>query len=523
MPDLLALVTFSLLLIVVLKIVRNHKKTDESTQNIPPGPWKLPIIGNIPYILTTAPHKRLRDLAKIYGPLMHLQLGDMTTIIVSSPEYAREIMKSHDVIFASRPHSVTSNLLSYKATGIASAPYGKYWRVIRKICTEELLSSNRVDPFQPIREEELTNLIKMIDSQIGSPINLTQVVLSSIYSIISRTAFGKKYCSEQEEFISLVKEGLTILGDLFPSTRWFQLVTGLRPKLERLHRQLDQILENIIIEHEKAKSKAREGQDEEKEDLVDILLKFQDANDNNKNIYLTKDNIKATIQEIFGAGGEPSAITIEWAMAEMVKDPRVMKKAQDEVRKVFNMKGRVDGTCINELKYLKSVVKETLRLHPPGPLLLPRKCTQACKINGYHIPIKSTVIVNAWAIGRDPNYWTEPERFYPERFIGSSINYNGNNFEYIPFGAGRRICPGSTFGLINVELTLASLLYHFDWKLPNGKKNEDLDMTEEFKCAKNDDHILYVSHYDQLLMASLLGWMVAIVADFAVIGAKFVV
>lgn len=156
------------------------------------------------------------------------------------------------------------------------------------------------------------------------------------------------------------------------------------------------------------------------------------------------------------------------------------------------MKGRVDENCINELKYLKSVVKETLRLHPPAPLLLPRECGQACEIQGYHIPAKSKVIVNAWAIGRDPRYWSEPERFYPERFIDSSIDYKGGNFEYIPFGAGRRICPGTTFGLINVEVALASLLYHFDWNLPNGMKCEELDMTEQFGATirRKDDLFL---------------------------------
>jgi cytochrome P450 len=174
-----------------------------------------------------------------------------------------------------------------------------------------------------------------------------------------------------------------------------------------------------------------------------------------------------------------------------------MKKAQDEVREIFNMKGIVGENCINELKYLKSVVKETLRLHPPGPLLLPRECGQACEIDGYHIPIKSKVIVNAWAIGRDPKYWTEPERFYPERFIGSSIDYKGSNFEYIPFGAGRRICPGSTFGLINVEMALALMLYHFDWRLPDGIKGEDLDMTELFGATikRKDDLYLIPTAY----------------------------
>jgi len=202
------------------------------------------------------------------------------------------------------------------------------------------------------------------------------------------------------------------------------------------------------------------------------------------------------LQDIFSAGGDTAASTINWAIAEMIRDPRVMKKAQDEVREVFNMKGRVDEICIDELKYLKSVVKETLRLHLPAPLLLPRECGQACEIEGYHVPAKSKVIVNAWAIGRDPNYWSEAERFYPERFIDSSTDYKGSSFEYLPFGAGRRICPGITFGLINIELALAYLLYHFDWKLPNEMKSEDLDMTEEFGVTvrrKNDLFLIPVT------------------------------
>ena len=187
-------------------------------------------------------------------------------------------------------------------------------------------------------------------------------------------------------------------------------------------------------------------------------------------------------------------------MAEMIKDPRIMKKAQAEVREVFKMKGRVDENDLNELNYLKSVVKETLRLYPPVPLLLPRECGQACEINGYHIPSKTKVIVNAWAIARDPNYWTKPEIFYPERFINSAIDNKGSNFEYIPFGAGRRICPGNIFGLRNVELALAMLLYHFDWKLPNGMRSEELNMSEEFgiSMTRKEDLLLIPFVYHAL-------------------------
>ncbi|CAL0302659.1 unnamed protein product [Lupinus luteus] len=365
------------------------------------SPWKLPIIGNIPQLVTSTPHRKLRDLAKIYGPLMHLQLGEVFTIIVSSAEYAKEIMKTHDITFASRPITLASELLAYNSTNIVFSPYGNYWRQLRKICTLELFTPKRINSFKPIREEEFTNLMNMIASLQGSPINVTEAVLSSIYTITSRAAFGKKF-KGQEQFISLAKEATVV------------------------------------------------------------------------------------------AGGQTSATTIDWAMAEMIRDPRVMKKAQAEVRKVFHKKEMVREIYINELKYLKSVVKETLRLHPPIPLLLPRECREACEINGYYIPVKSKVIINAWAIGRDPNYWIEPGRFYPERFIDSSIDYKGSNFEYIPFGAGRRICPGSTFGLMSVEMALAFLLYHFDWKLPNGIKNEDLDITEIFGVTVRRKEDLYL-------------------------------
>ncbi|GAU34050.1 hypothetical protein TSUD_16380 [Trifolium subterraneum] len=446
--NLIVLASFFIFMLVALKMGKILKNKKGSPPNLPPGPWKIPIIGHIHHLVTSTPHRKLRDLAKLHGPLMHLQLGEIFAIVVSSPEYAKEVLKTHDVIFASRPKIIALEILSYGFTNIGFAPYGNYWRQLRKICAMELLSQKRVSSFQPIREEVFTNLIKKIGSKQGSSINVTQLVVSSTFTILSRCAFGDK-CKDEEEFASLGR-GESIAGgfdiaELFPSAKWLQLVSGLRPKLLRLHRRIDKILENIIIEHKEANSKAgKEGQVEAEEDLVDVLLKFQGGKDSDKDICLTNNNIKAVILDMFGGGGDTSGSTIVWAMAELVKDPRVMKKAQDEVREIFNTKGIVGEKYINELEYLKLVVKETLRLHPPAPLLVPRECGQACEINGYHIPINSKVIVNAWAIGRDPKYWNEPERFYPERFVGSSMDYNGTKFEYIPFGAGRRICPGIT-------------------------------------------------------------------------------
>lgn len=188
-------------------------------------------------------------------------------------------------------------------------------------------------------------------------------------------------------------------------------------------------------------------------------------------------------QDIFSAGSETSSTVIEWTISELLKNPRMMKKAQEEVRQVHRGKTYVDETSSHELKFMRSVIKETLRLHPPAPLLLPRESSKSCVINGYEVPAKTKVIINAWAIGRDQKYWKEAEIFFPERFLDSSIDYKGADFEYIPFGAGRRICPGITFAAAVVELTLAQLLFHFDWKFPGDMKLEDLDMTEEFGLA----------------------------------------
>lgn len=165
-----------------------------------------------------------------------------------------------------------------------------------------------------------------------------------------------------------------------------------------------------------------------------------------------------------------------------MNNPKVMRKAQAEVRKVFDKLGKVDESGLEEMKYLKAVTKETFRLHPPAPLLLPRECIETCKINGFEIPRKTRMIMNAWAIGRDSKIWNQPDKFIPERFLElhSHIDYKGSDFEFIPFGGGRRICPGISFGVANVELPLAMLLYYFDWKHPNGIKSDDMDMSEEF-------------------------------------------
>ena len=300
------LFTFFLFLFMVLNISKRAKTTNSSpSSKLPPGPWKLPIIGNMHQLIGSPPHHRLRDLANKHGPLMHLKLGEVSTIVVSSPEIAKEVMKTHDISFASRPEIIGTRIMSYNSTSLAFAPYGEYWRQLRKICMQELLSTSHVQSYQPIREEETSNLIKWIalNAASGSAINLTEKVFSTTYNITSRAAFGKK-CKEQDKFILAMQEVIRVssgfdIADVFPSVSFLHLI-GTRSKLERLHKEVDRIMDIIINEHREDEAKQESslsngGGDEVKieEDLVHGLLKFHDRGDHE--FSLTTDNIKAVI------------------------------------------------------------------------------------------------------------------------------------------------------------------------------------------------------------------------------------
>ncbi|PIA26919.1 hypothetical protein AQUCO_08500010v1 [Aquilegia coerulea] len=471
---------FLLLLYMSVKVKRGPETRNQNSK-LPPGPWKLPFIGHLHHLLGL-PHHSLRDLAKKHGPLMLLQLGEVRMLVVSSPRVAKELMKTHDAAFADRPTLLAAEIFSYNYKGIIFSPYGQYWRQLRKICIQELSSAKKVQSWWPVKEEEVSNLIGKISSLTGSPVDLSEILISLTNDIISREAFGKK-CKDKDVFVSLMQEVLRLAGgfdfaDLFPSLKFLHGIGGTKLKFLKTHRKVDKILEDIITEHRENRKRIETEKVGYEEDLVDVLLRLQE--DDDLAIPIEDTNLKAVILDIFVAGSESSSSTIVWALSEMMRNPRIMEKVQMEVRQILYSKEKVDQSDLNELKYLRSVIKETLRLHPPNVLIPPRTNRERCEIDGYEIPEQTKVIVNAWAIGRDPEFWSNAESFEPERFEDLSIDYRGANFEYIPFGAGRRICPGISLGVANIELALAQLLYHFNWKLPNGVKPAELDMTEVF-------------------------------------------
>ncbi|WCJ37119.1 cytochrome P450 family 71 subfamily B polypeptide 23 [Euphorbia peplus] len=471
----------SIITLIFLILLWKKIKSQKPTPNLPPGPKKLPLIGNIHQLIGGIPHQKMRELSLQHGPIMHLRLGELENVIISSREAAEKILKTHDVLFAQRPQMIVAKSVTYDFTDITFSPYGDYWRQLRKITMLELLAPKRVLSFRPIREEETTKLIESISgTKPGSAINFTKTIDSTTYCITSRAACGKVwegenvFISSLEKIMFEVGSGISV-ADAWPSIKFLQIFSGIRIRVDKLQKNIDKIFGSIIEEHREA----RKGRKKVEElDIVDVLLDLQESGQ--LEIPLTDTTIKAVIMDMFVAGVDTSAATTEWAMSELMKNPAVMKKAQEELRQKFNGKASINEADLHDLNYMKLVLKETFRLHPSVPLLVPRECRESCVIGGFDIPVKTKIMVNVWAMGRDPKYWGEDaEKFRPERFLDSSIDFKGHNFEYLPFGAGRRSCPGMSFGVANVEIALAKLLYHFDWKLPDGMIPENLDMTEK--------------------------------------------
>ncbi|KAL2521648.1 Cytochrome [Forsythia ovata] len=461
-------------------ILKTKKKSVISRDKLPPSPPKLPIMGNL-HQLRKLPHQKLWKLSQKYGPAMLLQLGNIPTLVISSAQMAKQIMKTHDTSFCSRPPSPGAKRIFYNFLDLAFTPYGDHWLRMRKIFVSQLLNSRTNPSFLHAREVEIGHLIDYLSAASPNPVNLDEKMFNLVGGVIDKVAFGKRRRGKKfqgQELKDVLDEVMDVLNgfsaeDFFPFLgRIIDSVTGHRARLNKCFQKLDSYLEMVLDEHLN-----QEMQNGEDEDLVDVLIRLSK---DNSGVYLSKEHIKALLMNIFLGGVDTTAITLVWAMSELMKNPRVMQKVQEEIRSNLGMKQKVDSDDLKKLIYLKMVMKETLRLHPAVPLLIPRQCMQHCKIsdgnNVYDIYPKTKVLINAWAIGRDPNSWKNPNEFLPERFEESEIDFRGQHFELVAFGAGRRLCPGISTSIATIEFTLANLLYWFDWQLPNGLK---MDLEEE--------------------------------------------
>ncbi|CAN6194053.1 unnamed protein product [Urochloa humidicola] len=482
-----------LLLIALLLLLVSIKFGETRNKNqprLPPGPWRLPVIGSLHHLFFKSPliHRALADLARRHdAPVMYLRLGELDAVVISSPDAAREVMKTRDATFATRPLSTTMRATVAAGLGVAFPPYGERWRQLRMFSTTELLSTKRVRSFRPIREDETARLVADIAAACppGEPVNVTERVATLVVDSSLRAIMGERF-GRREELLECITRAVKIisgfhLGDLFPSSRLVCAIDGTVRKARDFNRKTFELVDYAIEQHRERSRRSLGASTTatdlaEDEDLLGVLLRTQE--EGGFGCEIDVGDIKAILVELFVAGSESTSVTIQWAMAELMRNPSVMKRAQTELHCALKNKSRVTEDDLVNLPYIKRIIKETLRLHTPGPLLLPRECQESCEILGYDVPKGTIVLVNVWSICRDPKYWEEPEVFMPDRFEEGATDFIGTNFCYTPFGAGRRICPGIAFALANMELVLAALLFHFDWQLPPGVTPSELDMAE---------------------------------------------
>ncbi|KAL8154161.1 hypothetical protein V2J09_011921 [Rumex salicifolius] len=453
--------------------------TQPVSSKLPPSPPGFPVIGNL-HQLTSCPHRGLFALSRQYGDTMLIHLGAKPVLVVSSATSACHVLKTHDVAFASRPQSGMFHHLLYDGRDVAAAPYGEYWRQIKSVCVLQLLSSSRVRSYNQVRKEEVCSMMEKVRSLLGKEVNMNEVFMELMKDVICRVTIGKK-CREKSELTRLLNEfevlaGGFYVGDFIPWLRWTSRVSGLHARVERLRGELDGFLEGVVKEHEDQTVIKRDHKDECTKDFVDVLMDVQ--RDEAMGFPLERDSIKAIILDTFAAGTDTSYAVLEWTMYELMRNPKSMKTLQDEIRRTIGSSSAIIDDDLDKMKYLKATIKEAMRLHPPVPLLPPRESVQDVDFDGYSIPVGTQVITNAWAIQRDPTQWSNPNEFQPERFLDSKVDYKGQDFGLIPFGAGRRGCPGISFAIATIELALASLLWKFDWSLPRGVNPESLNIKE---------------------------------------------
>ncbi|CAL2259549.1 unnamed protein product [Prunus armeniaca] len=459
------------------------KRSRNKLPPLPPGPSGMPLLGNL-LSLDPELHSYFAGLAHTYGPIFKLRLGAMTCVVINSPSSAREVLKDRDVTFANRDVPVAARIAFYGGADVAWTPHGPEWRMLRRVSILKMLGGAALDSFQYIRQNQVRKTVRYLYGRAGSPVNVGEQIFLTSLNVISNMICGGCIAAEDgeeraglgEEFRKVVSETTGLIGrpnvsDFFPGLGRFDL-QGIKKQMEGLVRRFDGIFEQMIDQ----RLRMEEEGAKESQDFLTFLLKLKEEGGDSKTP-LTMTHLKALLMDMMLGGTDTSSNTAEFAFAETMNNPAVMGKAKQELDDVVGKGNIVQETHIFKLPYLQAVVKETLRLHPVLPLLIPHCPSETCIVGGYTIPKGSRVLVNAWAIHRDPSNWEDPLDFDPDRFLHGKWDYSGRDFNYLPFGSGRRICVGTAMAERMTVYTLATLLHSFDWKLPQG---EELDLSEKF-------------------------------------------
>ncbi|CAN4122600.1 unnamed protein product [Withania somnifera] len=473
-------------LLFVLYIISHHFLN--KLQNLPPSPFPaLPFIGHL-YLLGNPFHRALFKVSNCYGPIVFLQFGSRPVLLVSSPSAAEECFTKNDIVFANRPDFLSGKYFGYNFTSLAWSSYGEHWRNLRRISSLEVLSSNRIQTLSSIRSDETNNLIRrLFRASIESSektVEMKSYLFNFTFNVISRMIAGKRYYGELVEnskeaklFQDISRATIDIIPkanilDFLPFMKWFGL-HSVEEKMMELQKKRDYFMQNEIDEHRRLKTSGSFPSAEvvagKKKTIMELLLDLQKTDPQ----YYTDETIKNLMLVLLQAGSDTTAATLEWAFSHLLDNPEILKSAQIGIDNHVGQDRLIDESDLPQLPYIRCIINETLRMHPAAPLLVPHLSSEECKVAGYRVPHGTVLFVNAWGIHHDPKVWKDPEKFNPDRFIGFECFKEGCKF--IPFGSGRRGCPGENLAIHVIGLALGSLLQCFEWGKHNG---EIIDMSE---------------------------------------------
>lgn len=370
--------------------------------------------------------------------------------------------------------------LTYNYAAYAWSSYGHFWRILRKLSVVELFSSHSLQKSASIREEEILKIVRLLHKvckDTGKKVDLNNLISTYTFNIMMRAVSGKR-CVEEEEiggeagkeaiqrFRGIFSPILSLsMCDYFPVLRWIGY-RGLEKNLMLMYKKRDEFLQHLVDEI-RAENNATE--ERRKSNLIEALLSVQAAEPE----FYSDDIVKSILLVMLTAGTDTSAVTLEWAMSRLLAQPEELQKLRQEIDENIGHDHLLNDSDLAKLPYLRCVVNETLRLHPAAPLLLPHISSEDCVVGGYNIPKGTTLMVNAWAMHRDPNLWDEPDKFVPERFEGAEIEKEGHKF--VPFGIGRRACPGVGMALRTVSLALGAFVQCFEWERPSEHVEAEFD------------------------------------------------
>ncbi|KAL5757107.1 hypothetical protein ACOSQ2_021853 [Xanthoceras sorbifolium] len=473
-------------------IIRGRR---ENWRNSPPGPVGWPILGSLPY-LSNRLHEDFFNLSKIYGPIMSLNLGLKPAIVVTSPEMAQEVLKIKEGSISSRTITEAIRAISYDAHGVIFSPYGARWKVLRRILISELLSPKAFESFEPLRRQQVHSLLRQLYSisKSNTQVNISEAAFVALLNLVSNIIVSKNLFDSSKKDGGQLKEMFWEMIKVLGTPNTADLIPILKPldpqrlktRIANLFKRMDAFYEKLIAERmkERENHEINNTKKSGRRDLLDVLLDYRSDDKENNLDRLHRNIIKAMISELFMGATETTSSTVEWGMTEILRKPHVHKQLVAELDQVIGKDRFVEESDIPNLPYLQATVKEVFRLHPGVPMIIPRRTNESCEVGGYQVPKHCVVYVNVWGIARDPKVWEDPYEFKPERFIGSSVDVKGQDFNLLPFGSGRRSCVGWPLAHRMMHFYLATMLHAFDWVSPPEIVN---DVTERVGLTLQKD------------------------------------